>query len=134
MFVALLALVLAGCSTQNLAVEQPDQVHDLTPADFAHAKAPFTVSWQSTPLPAGHRFIVLIDRDPMAPGDDVYELLPATCKVQPGCPNKAYLESQAIYTTRSHHVKVTSVRFQGPYPIHDLYDLHRAVVVIADAT
>jgi len=128
-----LALVAAGCSTQGLVLQQPTQIENLEPELFSEHKVPITVSWeQARPLRVGEKYMVFVDRNPTAPGESIRSLTDDTCKATPGCPDKAYLNLNFIFPTRGTSIKITILPFQGPFPVHDLYDLHRATVVIAD--
>jgi hypothetical protein len=132
LLVALLAAASAACSTQGLALKQSDRVSDLEPANFAHTGLPFSISWTARPLAPGERFFVLVDQFPMPPGDSVRSLADDICKRTPGCPNKFYLQQHFWFLTRSNRVEVQVVPLGGPFPVKDLYELHKATIVIVD--
>lgn len=128
------AAAAAGCSTQGLVLQQPTQVKNLQPELFSDPKIPVKVSWQQArPLRDGERYMVFVDRNPMAPDESIRSLTDDTCKATPGCPDKAYLNQNFIFPTKGTSIEIPILPFQGPYPVHDLYDLHRATVVIVDA-
>lgn len=115
-------------------LQQPTQIENLQPELFSTKKVPVKVSWeQARPLRDGERYMVFVDRNPMAPDESIRSLTDDTCKATPGCPDKAYLNQNFIFPTRGTSIEVAILPFQGPYPVHDLYDLHRATVVIVDA-
>jgi hypothetical protein len=125
-----LVFAAAGCGTQGLVLEQPDQLQDLKPTALSTTKLPVTISWHARRLAAGERFLVFIDQQPIAPGQSLRSIVADTCKHTPGCPNKAYLEQNFIFATRGDHVQVQVLPLQGPFPVNDLYNLHRATIVI----
>ena len=128
-----LAIVGVGCGTQDLAMKQSHEVRDVLPRNFDDVKAPVTISWKSDGrLADGLRYMVFVDRLPMAPNENVQALTDDTCKLDPKCPNKAYLNANFIYPTRANKVAVAALPFQGPFPVLDLSDLHRATIVTVD--
>jgi hypothetical protein len=122
----------AGCSTQGLVLEQPKQVQDLKPTPYSKTKLPFTVSWTARPLAGGERYFVIVDQQPMPPGDSVKSLTDDICRRTPGCPDKFYLQQHFMFLTRGHRVEVQFLPLSGPFPVKDLYDLHKATIVIVD--
>jgi hypothetical protein len=128
------AAAVTGCSAQGLVLQQPTQVQRLRPESLSNTKIPVKVSWeQARPLRDGERYMVFVDRLPMAPDESIRSLTDDTCKATPGCPNKAYLNQNFIFPTKGTSIEIPILPFQGPIPVHDLYDLHRATVVIVDA-
>ncbi len=132
-FVAAVALTGCGFGTQDLVLKQPTQVQNLRPAAFTHVKLPVTLSWRGAPLAAGQRYLVVVDQQPMPPGESMQYFVTDTCKRTPGCPNTAYLTSQFLFLTRANHVKVQAVPSTGPFPVDDLTYLHQATIVVLDA-
>jgi hypothetical protein len=122
----------AGCSTQGLVLEQPTHVKDLNPAEFSRTKLPFEVSWTARPLPKGQRYFVLIDQEPMPPGDSIKSLTDDVCRRTPTCPDKIYFQQHFMFVTRRDRVTVQFLPLGGPFPVQDLYDLHKATIVIVD--
>jgi hypothetical protein len=131
---AAVAVAAAGCSTQGLVLQQPTQIENLRPELFSQQRIPVEISWeQARPLRAGERYMVFVDRNPMAPDESIRALTDDTCKATPGCPDKAYLNQNFIFPTKGTSIEVPILPFQGPFPVHDLYDLHRATIVIVGA-
>jgi hypothetical protein len=129
-----LAAAAAGCGTQGLVLQQPTQIENLRPELYSNVKVPFTVSWDDArPLRRGERYMVFVDRNPMAPDESIRSLTDDTCKATPGCPDKAYLNQNFIFPTKGTSIEIAVLPFQGSVPVHDLYDLHKATVVIVDA-
>ena len=128
------AAAAAGCSAQGLVLQQPTQIKNLQPEQFSNTKIPVKVSWdQARPLRAGERYMVFVDRNPMAPDESIRALTDDTCKATPGCPDKAYLNQNFIFPTKGTSIAIPILPFQGAYPVNDLYDLHRATIVIVGA-
>jgi hypothetical protein len=125
-------LTTAGCGTQGLVLQQPDQIKDLKPAALSSTKLPVKVSWSARPLAAGERFVVFVDQVPMPPGDSLESLADDVCKATPGCPNKAYLNQHFVFVTRDDHVSIPVLPLNGPFPVNDLYTMHQATIVIID--
>jgi hypothetical protein len=134
LLVALVALVAvcAGCSAHGLVLEQPTQIEDLKPSALSRNSLPVTVSWTARPLAPGQRFFVIVDQSPMPPGDSIKDLGDDVCRRTPGCPDKFYLKQHYMFVTRADHVKLDVLPLAGPFPAKDLYDLHKATIVIVD--
>jgi hypothetical protein len=128
--VALVAL--AGCSTQGLALEQPDRVHNLRPAMFSTTSAPSTVSWDAPSLPDGQRYLVLVDQQPMPPGGTIRSLTDDVCRRTPHCPDQTYLKQHYLYLARGNRARVQSFPLGSPFPVDDLADWHQVTVVVVD--
>jgi hypothetical protein len=126
------AVAVAGCSTQGLVLEQPTQLQHLKPASLSTTKLPFDLSWTARPLAAGQRYFVLIDQQPMPPGDSIRSLTDDVCRRTPKCPDKIYFQQHFMFVTRHDHVTVQFLPLSGPFPVLDLYDLHKATIVIVD--
>jgi hypothetical protein len=127
-----IAFAAAGCGTQGLVLQQPDQVRDVKPTDLSSTKAPVKISWTARPLGHGERYAVFVDQLPMPPGESLRSLADDTCKATRGCPNRAYYEQHFIYVTRHNQVKVAVLPLNGPLPVNDLYGLNGATIVILD--
>jgi hypothetical protein len=127
------AVALAGCQTSGMDFHEPGAVTDLRPDELTHVGLPVVVSWKSGPLPAGQRYLVLVDQLPMAPGQSVKELTDDVCKRTPGCPDVAYMQQHYIFLARRNRVKVPSVPTNGPFPVDEFRYLHEATIVIVDA-
>jgi len=54
----------------------------------------------------GERYMVFVDRNPMAPDESVRSLTDDTCKATPGCPDTAYLTQNFIFPTRGTSIEV----------------------------
>lgn len=125
-------LVLAGCGTQGLVLQQPTQLRHLRPAAFSSTTVPMRISWTGDGLRPGQRYFVLIDQLPMPPGSTIRSLTDDVCRRTPGCPDPTYLAQHQLYATRGHTVKVETLPLEGPLPVNDLAGLHVATVVIVD--
>jgi hypothetical protein len=128
-----LSVAAVGCGTQGLALKQSHRVRDVTPVNLSTTTAPARIGWNARPLSSRERFAVFIDQQPMAPGESLRSLTDDTCKATPGCPDKAYLATHFIFTTRGHKVTVPVLPLNGPFPVNDLYGLHSATIVIVDS-
>jgi hypothetical protein len=120
----------AGCSTQGLVLEQPDQLKDLKPPALSTTKLPAKLSWNARPLAPDEHYVVFVDQQPIAPGDSIRSVADDTCKATPGCPNKAYLNQHFIFSTHTNSVEIPFFPIDGPFPVNDLYGLHQATIVI----
>ncbi len=121
-----------ACSTQGLVLEQPKQIENLKPVALSRTKLPATVSWTARRLAPGQRYFLLVDQQPMPPGDSIKDLTDDICKRTPGCPDKFYLQQHFMFVTRANRVKLQFLPPAGPFPVQDLYDLHKATIVIVD--
>jgi hypothetical protein len=99
---------------------------------YSSVSAPVTVSWKAPPLSDGQRYLVLVDQQPMAPGDTVRSLTDDVCRRTPHCPDRAYLEQHHLYLTRGDRVQAQSFPLGSPVPVDDLADEHQATVVVVD--
>jgi hypothetical protein len=130
--VAGLVAVVAGCGTSGLALRTSGAVRDLRPPSLATVHPPVTISWGGNALQPGQRYLLLVDRKPMAAGRPLLDLLGATCATTPGCPDDAYLRARLLYLTTDHQLALPTVPSSGSIGTDDHTHVHRAVIVVLD--
>ena len=71
---AALATQLTGC--QQYLFRQSDRLEITTPANHSTVHQPLAISWQAHDFspPGDGQFAVFVDRDPVAPGDNLSEI------------------------------------------------------------
>lgn len=109
-----LAGVVAGCSqfsTTGLRLRSDDSIDIVTPDDGDEVTAPFTVTWTDTDRPDGTRYLVVVNRVPMPPGDDLswFARDDEVCERRPGCPDEEYLRLRGVLVTDTPEVEIEIV-------------------------
>ncbi len=130
MLVAVLLLLSTGCR-QGLAFRQDDRLIITQPRDRAVVRLPFDTSWTAQDLPAGTRFVVLIDRTPPPAGEglDWFARDDPRCRRDGGCPDAEYLRGLHVFVVDQTSLTVASVpRPQRPHE----RELHDVTVVLID--
>lgn len=127
-----IAGVLTACGTSGLGFKDSTQLRDLRPTGFASVETPLRMSWSADPLPAGHKYLVLVDQEPMAPGESIDDLVDDACKATRGCPDKNYLDAHYMHETTKNHVTIPGLPSAGSYDADDLSQLHRVAIVVLD--
>lgn len=128
---ATLVVVLATGCREGLAFRQDDRVAITEPADRTVVTVPFEVGWQVHDLPEGTRFVLLVDRTPPPPGEDLSWL----ARHDPACAGA--VDCLATDRLRRMRIEVTdrtaAVVDSVPRPSRPGPDLHEVTVVLLDA-
>lgn len=108
---AAVALSAAGCAefgTDGLLLRADDSIELTAPVDGAEVSAPLQVSWTDDAPRAGGGYVVLLDRAPMPPGEDVawFARDDDTCLPNQGCPDEVWLARRGITVTSETSVSV----------------------------
>ena len=104
----------AGCSqfsTTGLRLRNDPSIHIVSPDDGADVAAPFTVAWTDTDRPAGTRYLVVVNRVPMPPGEDLswFARDDEICERRPGCPDADYLRLRGVLVTDATAIEIEIV-------------------------
>ena len=97
--VALMAMMVQACAVSGLSFIQDDRLEIVAPEQNETVTLPFEVDWTIEDYEGS--FLVFFDRSPMRPGQSLDSLVPDgdPCRVDPGCPDAAWLEDRNIYVT-----------------------------------
>jgi hypothetical protein len=97
--VVLLVSALAGCRTNGLEFGRY-QLRILSPEANSTVTAPLRLTWTAGNLfQPGDSYAVFVDTQPIGPGRNVTDLLPAECKVLPDCDKLSYYEQANVWLT-----------------------------------
>jgi hypothetical protein len=101
---AVAVVSLTGCSqfaAQGLQLRTDESITIELPADRADVSAPIEVRWVDDAPRVGGSYLVLIDRAPMPPGEDVawFARDDDTCIESQGCPDELWLARRGITVT-----------------------------------
>ena len=121
-------VTLTGCSqfgTDGLQLRIDDSIEIDVPLDRQRVGAPVEVRWtDSAPRPGGG-YLVLIDRAPMPPGDDVtwFARDDDTCVEAQGCPDELWLARRGITATAEQSASIAIVPARAESRAGAPYDL-----------
>jgi hypothetical protein len=136
-----LACALVGTSacsqfgTEGLQLRTDDSIEIVVPADRADVAAPIAVSWTDDAPRDGGAYLVLVDRSPMPPGEDVawFARDDDSCVASQGCPDELWLARRGITVTTERSVTIEIVPPRGESRTDAPYDL-TIVRLAADGT
>lgn len=131
----LLALTLAGCSTEGLAFQVDDRIEFVAPKERQRVRLPVELRWESKlPAPAagGPYFVVFVDREPMRPGHTISTVLDDACRRDPRCPDISYLEERGIYLRDTPAVTLDTIPDRSTGTRTGAKESHEAVLVLVD--
>lgn len=100
------SVLTSACAVSGLSFVQDTRLKILTPRDNETVSVPFTVSWTVEDF-AGS-FVVIFDRSPMRPNQDLRSLVPEgdPCRAEPDCPDASWLADRDIYVTDANSVSI----------------------------
>lgn len=123
---ALLAVfTTSGCGLthlQDLNFRVDKRLHFTAPKDRSTQGRPLTVSWTMSDFRIAAKgsqppsrdtgyFAVFVDKTPIRPGQTMRALVSndQTCKADPKCPNRDYLEGLGVYETTATTLRLTQI-------------------------
>jgi hypothetical protein len=120
-----LVVLLVACDLSRMNFVQDDRLEITSPDDRTTVDFPVTVSWtvedfglaspDDVPSEDAGYFAVFLDRSPIGPGDSIFDIGeddPA-CRADPDCPDRAYLNQNDIYPTRTTQVRLDAFPILG---------------------
>lgn len=113
-WISLAAVLLAGCSqfaVDGLALRVDHSISIVEPVDRSGVVAPLIVTWiDSAPEPGGS-YLVLINRDPMPPGETVrwFSKGDPDCEATSACPDEMYLARRGVTIVNTTSVEIEIV-------------------------
>lgn len=121
--VSVLLLALVGCALDGLDFVQDTRVTITSPSDLEEVTPPVEVRWTVEDFevldhPDGSRsrdrgrFAVLVDRDPMPPGEGLawFARGDETCRSEAGCPDDTWLATQSVFVTSATEMVIDGLR------------------------
>lgn len=108
------ASIATGCSqfaVDGLQLRSDDSIEIIEPGDRAEVSAPITVRWTDRSPREGARYVVLVDRSPMPPGESVawFGRVDDSCVEAQGCPDELWLTRRGIIVTDETEASITIV-------------------------
>jgi hypothetical protein len=135
--VALLASLLGGCRTSNLAFRATDRISMQRPSEMERVALPVTLRWKADGVKTnkdldgtGPFYAVFVDRAPVPAGTGLRTLLDDDCRQQKDCPDLAWYAERDVYVTGEPHITLTRLPSLGNGTRTAGTNNHRAVVVL----
>jgi hypothetical protein len=140
---AMSALVITACTTDQVAFRADDRVRIESPTDGSVVTLPIVARWTHhlavvpppTDLKAdtnatdGMYFAVFVDRTPIAPGESLLSEVDPICKSAGySCVNTQYFERNNIFLTDQSELKVTALGLAAKH--HPELTIHTVNIVL----
>jgi hypothetical protein len=95
-------------STTGLRLRSDDSIEITSHEDGDEVTAPFTLAWTDTDRPDDTRYLVVVNRVPMPPGDDLswFARDDEVCERRPGCPDEEYLRLRGVIVSDTAEARI----------------------------